>query len=33
VAQDLAARGWKNVHPIHGGFEAWQKAGLPFDSK
>src|SRR5882672_6940658 len=33
VAQDLAARGWKNVHPLYGGFEAWQKAGLPLDSK
>jgi rhodanese-related sulfurtransferase len=33
VAQDLAARGWKNVHPLYGGFEAWQKAGLPLDAK
>jgi rhodanese-related sulfurtransferase len=33
LAQDLAVRGWKNVHPLYGGFEAWQKAGLPLDSK
>jgi len=33
VAQDLSARGWKNVHPLYGGFEAWQKAGLQLDAK
>jgi 3-mercaptopyruvate sulfurtransferase SseA len=33
VAQELAARGWKNVHPLYGGFEAWQKAGLPLEAK
>ena len=25
--------GWKNVHPLFGGFDAWQKAGLPLDPK
>jgi 3-mercaptopyruvate sulfurtransferase SseA len=25
--------GWKNVHPLYGGFEAWQDAGLPVDPK
>ena len=25
--------GWKNVHPLFGGFDAWQKAGLPLDDK
>jgi len=33
VAQELIERGWKNVHPLYGGFEAWQKAGLPLDLK
>jgi 3-mercaptopyruvate sulfurtransferase SseA len=25
--------GWKNVHPLFGGFDAWQQAGLPLDPK
>ena len=33
LAQQLAARGWKSVHPLYGGFEAWQKAGLPLEAK
>jgi rhodanese-related sulfurtransferase len=33
VAQTLLENGWKNVHPLFGGFEAWQKAGLPLDAK
>ncbi len=33
VAQQLAEHGFKNVHPLHEGFEAWEKAGLPLDSK
>jgi 3-mercaptopyruvate sulfurtransferase SseA len=33
VAQELAARGWKNVHPLYGGFDAWVEAGLPVDQK
>jgi 3-mercaptopyruvate sulfurtransferase SseA len=25
--------GWKNVHPLFGGFDAWNEAGLPVDAK
>jgi 3-mercaptopyruvate sulfurtransferase SseA len=25
--------GWKNVHPLYGGFDAWEKAGLPVEPK
>jgi 3-mercaptopyruvate sulfurtransferase SseA len=27
------AHGWKNVHPLFGGFAAWIEAGLPVDVK
>jgi rhodanese-related sulfurtransferase len=27
VAQILLDHGWKNVHPLYGGFEAWEQAG------
>jgi len=33
VAQELSEGGWKNVHPLYGGFDAWLKAGLPVDPK
>jgi len=33
VAQELLERGFKNVHPLFGGFDAWEQAGLPLDSK
>jgi rhodanese-related sulfurtransferase len=33
VAQELAERGWKNVHPLYDGFDAWVKAELPLDPK
>jgi rhodanese-related sulfurtransferase len=33
VAQELSDRGWKNVHPLYGGFDAWVDAGLPVDPK
>jgi rhodanese-related sulfurtransferase len=33
VAQELAESGFKNVHPLYGGFDEWEKAGLPLDSK
>jgi hypothetical protein len=33
VAQELAEIGWKNVHPLYDGFDAWVKAGLPLDPK
>jgi 3-mercaptopyruvate sulfurtransferase SseA len=25
--------GWKNVHPLYGGYDEWVKAGLPVDPK
>jgi rhodanese-related sulfurtransferase len=33
MAQTLMEHGWKNVHPLYGGFEAWEEAGLPVDAK
>lgn len=33
VAQELSAHGYKNVHPLFMGFEAWEKAGLPLEPK
>lgn len=33
VAQKLADHGYKNVHPLFIGFEAWEKAGLPVEPK
>jgi rhodanese-related sulfurtransferase len=33
VAQELAERGYKNVHPLFGGFAVWEKAGLPLEPK
>lgn len=33
VAQLLLNQGWKNVHPLYGGFDAWQKAGAPVEPK
>jgi rhodanese-related sulfurtransferase len=33
VAQALMEHGWKNVHPLFGGFDAWTEAGLPVDPK
>ena len=33
MAQKLMEHGWKNVHPLFGGFDAWMKAGLPVDPK
>lgn len=33
VAQKLSATGYKNVHPLFGGLEAWEKAGLPLEPK
>jgi rhodanese-related sulfurtransferase len=31
VAQELMEQGFKNVHPLFGGFEAWEKAALPVE--
>jgi 3-mercaptopyruvate sulfurtransferase SseA len=25
--------GFKNVHPLFGGFEAWEKGGLPVEQR
>jgi rhodanese-related sulfurtransferase len=33
VAQELIGRGYKNVHPLSGGFDAWRDAGAPLDQK
>jgi rhodanese-related sulfurtransferase len=33
VAQRLLELGVKNVHPLYGGYDAWQKAGLPVEGK
>lgn len=33
VAQTLMEHGFKNVHPLFGGFEAWEKAALPVEPK
>ena len=33
VAEVLIARGYEDVHPLHGGMEAWQHAGGPLESK
>ena len=33
VAEALMENGWKNVHPLYGGTDAWQQAGLPVAPK
>lgn len=33
VAIELANHGYKNVHPLFIGFDAWEKAGLPLEAK
>jgi rhodanese-related sulfurtransferase len=33
VAQLLCDNGWKNVHPLYGGFDARQQAELPVEPK
>jgi rhodanese-related sulfurtransferase len=33
VAQILSDNGWKNVHPLYGGYDAWVNAGMPVDAK
>ena len=33
VAEELTERGWKNVHPLYGGFEAWKEAEGPIEPK
>jgi 3-mercaptopyruvate sulfurtransferase SseA len=33
VAQTLQQRGWTNVRPLLGGFDAWRRAGYPMEAK
>ena len=33
VAVELSNHGFRNVHPLFIGFEAWEKAGLPLEPK
>lgn len=33
TAQKLSEHGYRNVHPLFGGMEGWEKAGLPLDKK
>jgi rhodanese-related sulfurtransferase len=33
VALALMAHGWKNVHPLYGGFDAWTGVGYPVEPK
>jgi rhodanese-related sulfurtransferase len=33
VALKLMENGWKNVHPLYGGFDAWRQAGYPVEPK
>jgi rhodanese-related sulfurtransferase len=33
VAQVLEEHGFKEVHPLIGGFDAWRKAALPVEPK
>jgi rhodanese-related sulfurtransferase len=33
VAQELMEQGYKNVHPLYGGFDAWRNIGAPLEPK
>ncbi len=33
MARVLLDRGWTNVRPLLGGFDAWRRAGLPTEAK
>jgi len=33
VALKLMEHGYKNVHPLYGGFDAWKRAGGPVEPK
>jgi rhodanese-related sulfurtransferase len=33
VAQELEDRGYKDVHALYGGFDAWVTAGLPLEPR
>ena len=32
MAQELEAKGFKDVHALYGGFEAWVRAGQPVEA-
>jgi len=29
----MTQRGYRNVYPLYGGFEAWRRAGFPLEQK
>jgi rhodanese-related sulfurtransferase len=33
VAFELMSRGWTDVHPLKGGYDAWIAAGLPTEKR
>jgi rhodanese-related sulfurtransferase len=33
VAQELEEHGFKDVHALYGGYDAWVKAGLPLEPR
>lgn len=33
MARELEERGFKDVHALHGGFDAWVRAGLPLEAR
>jgi rhodanese-related sulfurtransferase len=33
VARELDIRGFKDVHALHGGFDAWVRSGLPLEAR
>jgi 3-mercaptopyruvate sulfurtransferase SseA len=33
VAEELAIFGFRDVHPLLGGFDAWREAGYPLEKK
>jgi rhodanese-related sulfurtransferase len=33
MAQELMNRGYKSVHPLYGGYDAWVEAGGPVEPK
>jgi rhodanese-related sulfurtransferase len=33
VALELTERGFRDVHALHGGFEAWVRAGQPVEPR
>ena len=33
MAQELSDRGFRDVHALHGGFDAWVRAGPPVEPR